>query len=910
MLAYLLPPWAVRANLGRALGFLALSAPLFTDVTFAQTPAGRLVVRESTTPAAHAVLPGATNVVVQQLSVQAIGLSLGTINRIALTLTGELSDADIERATVWVDDTDAAFGAAEDSPRGSGIFTGRRLDLMLTPPVDIPANPFETLFVTFNVSTNAPAGQTFGVAIRNAAEIGSASPVEIMGGAASAPLRTTFQPVNTLPFSDGFDAPRPPANRTEFRTGEHPIATGVGARVSAGPVQPWPGEVLLQAQHEEQTRSAFVRIDPRSGGRMAALRFRDGRAVAGLDYSFDLSRYDAMVDEVFIEFQTNTVSQADDPQDHVFISVDAGESWAASVHKFEYVPQRWTSAAGNLSQGLRAAQANFTADVLLRIQSAGDVSAQGARLVDDVWIGVPERVVLERMPGVEVSPGGRDEVGRIASGIPIRLRYQLRNGGSRPLAIVPTSFSTSRRMNVSAANVTSMTPGGRPLDPNQSATVEVSFMAGTGAFGLDVTFNASDPRLPGGVFRFTIGGNAVLEPELDLELSDGTPVPSGGVDDLGRTLVVDRSTVRTYRIASNGGLPLNLTGTRPVALENVVNVMATVSPQPPARLASLERATFNLNLLPMRRGQVSLDLVIVSDDVDEGTYRVTVSGTAEAPEIDLSLDGMPVASGETRDLGRVDVGARRVLNFRIDNSSQDGSILTLQGMPFVEVLSGVNADVRVTQPPMSTIASGAFAEFQVEFTPVDGVDFSFDVRILSSDANEGDYRVTIDGRGFGPEIEISRDGTVIENNGTDEQSRISPGGARTLSYTIDNRGDVALTASSVAIRSTNNATVSVTAPEVRSFTVAPRSSQPLELTFTPGTAGSYAFVVEVTSNDASEGRYRWTVQGDAGSFKINGCGCRASAGSDARSGAFVVIACVWLLGLRRRRPTTDRRTAR
>ena len=392
----------------------------------------------------------------------------------------------------------------------------------------------------------------------------------------------------------------------------------------------------------------------------------------------------------------------------------------------------------------------------------------------------------------------------------------------------------------------------------------------------------------------------MIEPELDLELLDGTLVPNGATDDLGM-LVVNRSSVRTYRILSRGGLPLSLTGSGPVELENVVNVTASVSPQPPAQLPSLESATFDLNLLPLDRGPVSVDLVIRSNDVNEGNYRVSVIGVAEAPEIDLNMDGMPIASGESRNIGQIDVGARRVLNFRIDNPSNDGSTLTLEGVPFVQALSVDNADVQVTQPPGGTIASGASAEFQVAVIPIDGVDFSFDLRILSNDANEGDYRVTIDGRGFGPEIEVSRGGTVVASGDTDDQGRMSPGAARTLSYTIDNLGDVALT-SAVSVQNVSNATVAIAVPQVPNFTVAPRSSAPLEVNYTTGAAGPYAFTVEVASNDASEGQYRWTVRGDAGTFQISGCGCRATAAEPgAGQGAWLFVACVVLLGLSRRR---------
>jgi len=108
------------------------------------------------------VLPGDTNVLMGMLS-----LIAGSNNVSADTVSIDLSglpplDADIALATLWLDSGDASFSPLTDSVVDAGAFTGGALTFSVAPPLLVDSVTPQRLWVTFDISPSATAGDYVG----------------------------------------------------------------------------------------------------------------------------------------------------------------------------------------------------------------------------------------------------------------------------------------------------------------------------------------------------------------------------------------------------------------------------------------------------------------------------------------------------------------------------------------------------------------------------------------------------------------------------------------------------------------------------------------------------------------------------------------------------------------------------
>ncbi len=196
----------------------------------------------------------------------------------------------------------------------------------------------------------------------------------------------------------------------------------------------------------------------------------------------------------------------------------------------------------------------------------------------------------------------------------------------------------------------------------------------------------------------------------------------------------------------------------------------------------------------------------------------------------------------------------------------------MTGAPSLVVVTAVAnvTTVTVTTAPAATVAAAGSTTFVVTYTVTAAAAFSFTVSFANNDSDENPYNWTADGTGTSaPEMGVSRGAAVIDG-GTDAVGNANFGAASTLTYTIANTGNVALTITNpVTIAGLVNCTATVaTAPAA---SVAAAGTTTLVITVTPTAAGAFSFTVSVVNNDADENPYNWTV---------SGTGVKASGGDD------------------------------
>ena len=119
-------------------------------------------------------------------------------------------------------------------------------------------------------------------------------------------------------------------------------------------------------------------------------------------------------------------------------------------------------------------------------------------------------------------------------------------------------------------------------------------------------------------------------PEIDITSSESGAVADGDTDAQGTEPAGTAKTV-TYTVDNTGTDTLTLTGTPTVSGETNITGAVTVTAPASLILAPGASTTFTVTYTPTIAGAFSFDMDVASDDADEGTYDIAVSGTGNAP---------------------------------------------------------------------------------------------------------------------------------------------------------------------------------------------------------------------------------------------------------------------------------------
>ena len=257
---------------------------------------------------------------------------------------------------------------------------------------------------------------------------------------------------------------------------------------------------------------------------------------------------------------------------------------------------------------------------------------------------------------------------------------------------------------------------------------------------------------------------------------------------------------------------------------------------------------------------------MLSDDADEGTYDIAVSGTATGSgDIAVSSsEGGAVTDGGTDEQGTEPAGTSKTVTYTIENEGTDS--LTLTGAPTASSLTNINSPVTFGTLSATSLAPGETATFTVTYTPTIAGPFSLDITIPNDDADEGPYNVTASGTATGDsEIDVSSsEGGAVADGGTDAQGSEVAGTPKTVTYTIENEGTDTLELTGAPTASgLTNVDVPVTISALSATSLAPGETATFEVTYTPTIAGPFSFELTVPNDDADEGPYDITTSGTA-----------------------------------------------
>lgn len=284
------------------------------------------------------------------------------------------------------------------------------------------------------------------------------------------------------------------------------------------------------------------------------------------------------------------------------------------------------------------------------------------------------------------------------------------------------------------ANFTVMSPVfPQTLLSGQSLIVEVAFEPSTeGLKAAALTIYSNDPDEE--IFTITLTGTGVLIAEADILLSEDA-------HDFGSVMVGS---------SANWTLVVTNVGSMPLTVESVLadaGGFSVVSPAFPQILGAGNHVDVVVSFQPASIGSKSGQLVVASNDPDEGVLTVPLSGVGmpqEGPGPDISLSAL------SYDYGTVTLGSTKDWVVQVYNMGTDD----------LEVTSIVsdNSDFTVSYPSFpQTIPPSGHVGVVVTFAPSSATYITGALTIHSNDPDEASVSVFLSGSGVpgeGPDIDL------------------------------------------------------------------------------------------------------------------------------------------------------------
>ncbi len=250
----------------------------------------------------------------------------------------------------------------------------------------------------------------------------------------------------------------------------------------------------------------------------------------------------------------------------------------------------------------------------------GNGSKGGSGIVIIRYVATPKIAVTSSESG-GLTDGRTDDQGEEPAGTAKTVTYTVTNSGTANLAL-DTATATGTPDNVKDVTITD--PVKTTLVPGEETRFTVSYTpeyAGAFSFGLTIGNNSTNAK----PFDFTVRGKATGNPEIKVELKNGTEVNHGGAHARGRKPAGTAETVQ-YTVRNIGTANLTLKDVTSDKLSNVKAV--TITGPKKKKLARNETATFTVSYTPEYDGAFSFILGIPNNDADKNPFNFTVSGRA------------------------------------------------------------------------------------------------------------------------------------------------------------------------------------------------------------------------------------------------------------------------------------------
>lgn len=411
-------------------------------------------------------------------------------------------------------------------------------------------------------------------------------------------------------------------------------------------------------------------------------------------------------------------------------------------------------------------------------------------------------------------------------------------------------------------------------------TFTASFIGQTGNNSiLSIQMNSAQPE---------IAVTDTVAPATDLS------VPFGDVTEL-------TTATRTVTVTNQGGVNLLLGG---VGLANsLAPPFALASDNcSAATLAPAASCTFNVTFLPDNVGSFSDSLDIPSNDADEPSVTLAVSGNGTAvpvPSISVT-DSVAPTTDQNVPFGSTAIGNTLSQTVTVANEGNAALVIgTLTGLAPPFSLAADNCSGQ-------TVAPAGSCTVDIEFAPaaVGGASDSLD--IPSNDASTPVATVAVSGTGTStatPDISVT-DNTLPADDLLVPFGNVTEGTTRDRTVTITNAGGLDLVIGAVAGSNPVAAPFSIVSDDCSTETLAPGGSCIITLRYAPPATGSAADTLDIPSNDPDEATVTVSLTGTGitlGEGGVEPEGPGGGGGMAVDPASVALLAGLGLWGWRRRR---------
>jgi hypothetical protein len=425
--------------------------------------------------------------------------------------------------------------------------------------------------------------------------------------------------------------------------------------------------------------------------------------------------------------------------------------------------------------------------------------------------------------------------------------FTLGNRGNVPLSGIAASIAPGP----DAAEFIVTTAPPATLAPGASATFNVRFApteVGNAQATLQLASNDPDEQ----PFAVVLTGRGV-DPEIEIEQPVGDAVIDGGEREFPATVLGSGSTL-TFTVRNPGsGHLIGLA----IAIEGLQADQFSVVAPPAAPVAPGGSTTFEVRFAPTTIGTKAAILRLSSNDRDEASYDLLLTGIGTLPDIAVEQPaGAPLSDGGAVSFGAADgLPIDRVFVLRNSGSGDLGALAFAIDGADAARFSLIDA---ATDP----LPAGSSRQFTVRFTPAGAGIRNANLHIASNDPDEASFDIALSADSLVPEIGVQQPvGVDIADGGSRSFGAHAQGTTADLAFTLRNSGAGTLRDLQFAIDGANAGEFSVTAPP--SATLAAGASAAFTLHFTPSGNGPRSAVLHIASNDADEASFDVAVSGNA-----------------------------------------------
>jgi len=362
---------------------------------------------------------------------------------------------------------------------------------------------------------------------------------------------------------------------------------------------------------------------------------------------------------------------------------------------------------------------------------------------DEISITVNPAPAPEIVVSDSISPAGDYQIpfGDVTVGSPLQQHVTITNNGNADLMIGniaqynPISFPFS---------ILNDNCSGQTISPSSNCTLTVRFApSSTGSFNDSFDIPSDDPNE--NTVTLSVSGTGLAVPIADITVTDSV-APTGNLQIPFGDVTESSSSQHTVTITNNGNADLtigNIAQNNTVALPfSILNDSCSGQ-----SIAPSSNCTLTVRFAPYSTESLNDSFDIPSDDPDEGTVTLSVSGTGlSIPVPDMTVnDSVVPVSDQQIPFGEVTEGSVSQQNITItNNGNADLVIGTIAQSNPIALPFGILNDYCSGQ----SISPSSNCALTVRFSPSSSGSFNNSFDIPSDDPDENPVIVTVSGTGL------------------------------------------------------------------------------------------------------------------------------------------------------------------